>query len=136
VLIILSIATISLFSTSLSAAVTKVRDMAFGDQVVGVPKVVVVGPTEAGAAVFNATGLIPGRTVTCSILTKPVNITNGGSGSQNTIQISAFIISGCTAVVPPGGTINNIGVGATATIQANDNQGAYSGSDTFRLVTN
>ena len=126
-----------LFSAEVSAAisVTKVSNMSFGDRVVGVPATVTIAPTDSGAAVFNATGMTSGHTLTCSITTDPINISNGGTGSQNRIQVGNFQISGCPSTVPPSGTVNNIGVGATATIQANDNQGQFTTSTAnFRLV--
>jgi hypothetical protein len=126
-----------LFSTGVSAqAIANPSGLSFGDQVVGVPATPIIAPTAAGAAVFNVTGMIPGRTVTCRLISNSVNITNGGSGGNNRIAISAFTINGCTAVVPAGGAINNIGVGATATITTAKLEGSYSGTNTFRITTN
>lgn len=118
-----------------AVSVVKVKDLYFGDQVVGVAKTVVVAPTDSGAASFNATGMTPGRTVTCSIRSISA-FTNGSGGANNKITLNAFTINGCTSVVPATGNINGIGVGATATITAAKLQGAYTGTATFRLVMN
>jgi hypothetical protein len=126
-----------LFSAKASAqTIQLIRSMSFGDQVVGVGATVVVAPTDAGAAVFNASAMTPGRNVTCSFSNSSVTLSNGGIGTNNRITVNNFTISGCTAIVPPSGTISNIGAGATATITTSKNQGAYTGSNTFRLVTN
>lgn len=125
-----------LFSAEISAAisVTVVKDLSFGDQVVSFPATIVVGPTDSGAAVFNVSGMTPGKTATCTV--SNTSITNGSGGGNNSITVSNFTINGCSSsgvVVPPSGTINGIGVGATATITAAKLQGAYTGTGTLHL---
>jgi hypothetical protein len=126
-----------LFSAQLSAqiVVTKVSNMSFGDQVVGTAKIVTIAPTDSGAAVFNATGMTAGHTLTCSVTTNPINITNGGAGASNRVAVNNFQISGCPATVPSTGIVNGIGVGATVTINASTQQGAFTtAAANFRLV--
>ena len=127
-----------ILSVNLNAqSITLVSSMIFPVQTWGVGITVTLAANDAGAAVFNATGMIPGRTVTCSISSSSVNITTtGGTGANYRIPISNYTISGCTAVVPATGVINNIRVGARATITASKAEGVYSGTNTFRLVTN
>ena len=126
-----------LFSFDLcSQTVTLVNNLNFGNQVVGVANTVVVAPTDSGAAVFNATSMTPGKSVTCKIVNSSTTINNGGNGSKNNITVSNYTISGCTSVVPANGQILNIGVGATATITSGDLAGDYTGTNTFRITTN
>ena len=126
------------FSVELSAAitVTLVRNLDFGYQILGLAKSVIVAPTDSGAASFNASGLTVGRTTTCSVTSSSITLSNGGSGTTNQITVNAFKISGCTTPVPSGGQILGIGVGATAVINTNDLAGDYTGTATFRIVTN
>jgi hypothetical protein len=118
-----------------SQAIGLVRNLAFGDQILGVAATVIIAPTDPGAALFNAKSMIPGRHVVCSVPTTSIVITNGAIGIRNRITVNNFTISGCTSVVPANGRISNIGVGARATITANKKQGSYSGTATFRIVT-
>ncbi len=125
------------YSTSLySQTVTLVKNMDFGIKTQGVAATVVVAPTSSGAAVFNASGMTVNKTATCKITTTSVTLSNGGSGATNQITVNAFTINGCTTKVPASGQILNIGVGATATIAANDLEGDYSGTAIFRITTN
>ena len=125
-------------STELSAAitVTLVRNLDFGYQILGLTQNVIVAPTDSGAASFNASGLTVGKTTTCSVTTSSITMSNGGSGTTNQITVNAFKISGCTTPVPSGGQILGIGVGATAAIKSTNLEGTYTGTATFRIVTN
>ena len=127
---------IVLFSANAFAAqaVTMVSNMNFGDQVVGIGVSAVVNPNDAGAAVFDATGLTPGKAVTCTVTTAPINIVIAGGGATRTIAVNNFIISGCTSVVPASGSISGIRVGATATVKNTNLSGQYTASNAnFRL---
>ncbi len=124
------------FEVFAAVGLTLVKGMSFGDQVAGQAATVVVAPTDTGAAVLNATGMKKKSTATCSY-SNSVTLTNGGGGAANSITISAFNVSGINCagtVVPAGGQINNIGLGATANISATNNMGSYTGSATFTLV--
>ena len=119
-----------------SQTITLVKNLDFGFRTQGVAATVTIAPTDAGAAVFNATGMIPGRTATCKVTNSSITMTNGTSGTNNQITVNTFRINGCTAVVPATGQILNIGVGARASITTAKVEGVYTGPATFRITTN
>ena len=116
-----------------SQNIIKLTDLVFPVQVWGLATTVTVAVNDAGAATFTATG-IAGRTAFVRVTTNSVNITNGGGGVNNRITINNFTVNNQNPVFNALGQINNIRVGARATITASKKEGEYSGSATLRLT--
>ena len=83
---------------------------------------------DAGAATFTATGN-PSANFTRSVVEASINMTNGGS----TIPVNAFTVAGPTAFDVSGNAVG-LKVGATATVDATDIAGSYTGAATYRII--
>lgn len=119
--------------------ISEVAGLRFPEQVAGTAQAVVVTPDDSGAAVFNATGEAS-KLVVASVVESSIEMTtDDGVGSAKRITVDNFELGG--SVLPDGtgafngdGDLNNIRVGGTANIEADDIAGSYSGTATFRLV--
>lgn len=115
--------------------ITEVTSLRFPEQQAGTAQNLTVQPSESGAAQFNSAGE-PARPVTASIVESQI-VMETTAGDQ--ITVNNFTYGG--QVDPAGngafndsGALNNIRIGATALIEADDKSGLYSGIATFRLV--
>ncbi len=119
--------------------ITEVASLRFPEQIAGSAATVLVRPEDSGAAVFDATGEAD-RAVTASVLEASIEmITDDGIGAQKRITVDQFAMGGSVDPLGGGafdaaGTLNNIRVGGTANVNADNIPGDYVGTATFRLV--
>lgn len=122
--------------------ITEVQALSFMNIAAGTSTTIVTAPGDTNAAVFNATGDVSAA-VTVSIVENNVNITTGsGNGAQRKIPITAWTFGGSltdaggsgTASFDASGILNNMRIGASATVDANNLAGDYSGTVTLRVV--
>ncbi len=128
---------LSLFSFSLMGqtpiGVNRLSDLVFPVQVQGFAVTSVVAPNTPGAALFSISGQ-PNQTLKCKTVSKNVKMmTSGGSSKPYKIRVKAFLIDGCTQIGPTG-FLNNVSIGATAQIKANNVEGDYSATNILRVV--
>ena len=123
--------------TSFAAlTITKVSDLVFPDTTItGAAINLVVAPTAAGAATFNATGGGKNKTFnTRKVVQTSVSMT--APGVAGTIVVNSFTYSSTPNKFDASGNANGIKVGATARILSTTLDGNYTGTLTFRLVSN
>lgn len=122
-------------------AITEVQALSFPDTLDGVTVDVVVLPTDGSAAIFNITGTA-NVAVTASVVEASITIVNTVGNpniARNKITVTNWSYGGAvaadgTAFMDANGELNNVRVGATAQMSANDNAGSYVGTATFRFV--
>lgn len=120
-------------------AVTEVAALRFPEQIAGTAAAVVVAPADSGAAQFNSTGDASRNIVASVVETSIEMVTGDGVGSAKRITVDNFTTGGAVAADGSGafdgtGALNNIRVGGTANMEADDIAGDYVGTATFRLV--
>ena len=122
-------------------AITEIQSLSFNTMLTGTAVSVVTAPTDANAAIFDATGEA-NQLVTVSIVENSVKMDNGGTGAANKISIASWTFGGSLSDVGGSGVANfnalgvisNMRVGATAVVESKDNAGLYQTSVTMRLV--
>lgn len=126
-------------SSAAPVSVTEESPLSFGNVIAGFSQDIVITASDAGAAVFSATG-DPNVAVTGQIVEKKTNMyTTGATGQAGRITVDNWSYGGNLASNGSGnfdgaGQLTNMRVGATATVGSSDPEGFYSGSATFRLV--
>ncbi len=121
--------------------ITEQKGLTLGNAVAGFAATLVIAPTDAGAAVFSASG-DPNTPVIASIVEGSIVLTTGsGSGAGRQIVLDSWTFGGSlaadgTAVLDAQGKLSNMRVGATANIESDDIGGDYSASPTLRLLPN
>ncbi|PCJ19635.1 MAG: hypothetical protein COB04_05535 [Gammaproteobacteria bacterium] len=124
-----------------SLAIYEQQGLSFGNQLIpSTDTDLIVAPANAKAAFFNATGE-PNLAVTASIVERKISLSNGLSGKKNKMDVTDFTLGGSVDASGNGsfnaqGLLDNIRVGATATISSTNNLGAYQGTATLRVVYN
>ncbi len=119
--------------------VTEVNSLRFPEQEAGTAQALPVLPTEAGAAQFNITGE-PQRGIVVNIVETSIEmITDGGGSTAKSITVDSFDFDGVNPIDGSGtldvnGNLNNVRVGGTAHIEAEDVSGDYVGTATFRVI--
>lgn len=116
--------------------ITKVSDLIFPDTMItGVAQNITVAVTDAGAATFNATGGGKNKTFNQrKVVQTSVSLT--APGVAGTIVVDSFTYSSTPNRFDNRGNAVGIKVGATAHILSTTLDGDYSGTLTFRLVSN
>ncbi len=105
----------------------------------GTAATVTISPTDTGAAVFSVTGR-PMENITASIAEEQIVLFSGyGRTPERRIVIEGFTLGGDidatrSARIGQLGTLDDMRLGATAKIEAENQPGVYSGSSTFRVV--
>jgi len=122
--------------------ITETQALSFADTVAGTGSSVVTAAADATAATFTATGeastAVTGSVVEANITmqhsswtvpdaTKEITVDTWTLGGDMNPGTGAATFSG-------GGALNDLRVGATATVGATDITGVYTGTATFRLV--
>ncbi|MFH1223991.1 MAG: DUF4402 domain-containing protein [Pseudomonadota bacterium] len=109
--------------------------MVFPVQIWGMNANVILGPNDAGAAVFSAKG-DPNRNAKTTIKEAGIIMTTGtGITPGERIKVQGFLVLAPTAFNALG-QMTNIRVGATAIVSQNNVEGDYLGSATVRIVYN
>lgn len=122
-------------------AITEVQALSFTPALSGTSVNVVTMPTDSRAAIFDITGTV-NVAVTASIVEASIEIfLVGGSTNPapNRIMVTNWTYGGAvaadgTAFMDGNGELNNVRVGATIQVNANDSPGDFLGTATFRLV--
>jgi hypothetical protein len=118
---------------------TTVQDLSFAPQPVGEAVDVLTTAADSRAAVFSATGEANAVAQTSVVEPSIEMVTGAGSASGERITVDTFTYGGSLATdgstaFDGSGEINNMRVGATAHVEADDVQGDFVGTATFRLV--
>ena len=122
-------------------SITENQGLTFADTTIGAKVKVTTTPADTSAAIFFATGE-PNRTVIGSIVENRIFMTTGdGNRGRKRIRVNKFKTGGdmnATGIATFNnlGQLNNLRIGATAHVKANNIAGAYSGTATFRLLYN
>jgi len=126
-------------------AITEVRQLDFVDTIAGADNTVVTAPADPIAAVFNSTG-DSSKTATASVVEGSVTMLRTGGTPGNTpdeFTVDSFALGGAGITggnqvdyAASGGSVNDIRVGGTANILAEDLAGNYTGTATLRIVYN
>lgn len=122
-------------------AITEVQALSFPDTLNGVTVDVVVLPTDGNAAIFNITGTAS-VAVTASVVEASIVMVNpvgNPNAAGNKITVTNWSYGGTvaadgTAFMDASGELNNVRIGGTAKLSANDNAGSFAGTATFRFV--
>lgn len=128
-------------SISLIAPITlsSVQDLSFAPQLAGSNEAVVTAAGDSSAAVFSATGEA-NSPAQASVVESSIEMTTGaGSSASERITVDSFTYGGSLAgdgstAFDASGNIDDMRIGATANVEADDISGDYAGSATFRLV--
>lgn len=122
-------------------ALTQTGELSFGEVIAGSATTVTTAPDDGNAVAFAAVGE-PLRAVTGSIVEDSIVLISGeGSTPQEQITVDSFQTGGSlsedgSAVFDTEGTLNDLRIGATAHVEAEDVPGNYIATATFRLVYN
>lgn len=116
-----------------------VQDLSFAPQPVGNAVDVVTAAEDTRAAVFSATGEANAAAQTTVVEPSIEMVTGAGSTPGERITVDTWTYGGSlgadgSTAFDAAGEINNMRVGATAHVEANDVQGDFVGTATFRLV--
>lgn len=120
-------------------AVVNSQGLTFPATTAGAPATVVVAPADATAAVFTATGE-PSTPVTGSVVEASITMTTGtGLTTPEQMTVDTFTTGGDmnaagAATFDGAGALNNLRIGASANVLAEDLPGVWSGTATFRLI--
>lgn len=118
-------------------SITENAALDFGEEAVGYSGSIVIAP--ADGAQFSVSGH-PNYQVQASIVESSINMTTGdGVGATKQIPVGSWTFGGNLngsglGTLDGSGSLTNMRVGATATVEDTDIAGDYSGSATFRLV--
>ena len=119
-------------------SISETQSLDFGETVSGSASTIVVAAADANAAVFTATG-DASETASVQIVESSITMTTGdGSGTTKQITVDGFSLGGDVsggAITFTGGA-DDIRVGATANVEAEDIAGNYAGSATLQVVYN
>lgn len=117
------------------------QELAFGSITSGLDNDVLVQPGSSNAATFSATGE-PNHGATGSVVENSIQVFTGeGSDTSERITVDSFTLggdmdAGGSIVFNSEGQVNNLSIGGTAHVEADDIVGAYNGIATFRVVYN
>lgn len=120
-------------------SITEVQPLEFPITTIGQDAIVTVSPADVSAAVFIATGS-PSTAMVGSVVENQIWVDNGLSGkNSNKIKVGNFTVGGNmglngNTVFDGRGIADNLRVGATAEVRANDPAGTYTGTATFRVL--
>lgn len=120
---------------------TESQPLAFSNSLAGTDNDVVIAPTSGDAAKFTATGEADHAATGSIVENSIILVTGEGVDSSEQITIDSFVLGGDMNVggnmtFNAEGNANDLKVGGTAHILAEDIIGSYSGAATFRLVYN
>jgi len=116
-----------------------VQDLSFAPQAVGENIDVVTGAEDTRAAVFSATGEANAAAQASVVESSIEMVTGAGATTGERITVDTFTYGGSLAsdgstAFDAAGELNNMRVGGTAHVEADDVQGDFVGTATFRLV--
>lgn len=127
-------ASINLFR---SIQLRKITDLNFGDVIVGTDKKVVINAEDAGAATFEAHGDQSARVIG-RVQESSISMTNTNSkGSAITVDGWSYggnMDKNGAAQFDKNGDVNDLRIGASAHVTAENDSGSYVGQATFRLT--
>ncbi len=127
---------ISMYDTSL--ALVEQQSLSFADMLAGQASTIKVEPADASAAIFKAMG-VPNSDFVAKVVENKIELkTADGNGETKNVTVNGFKTGG--SIGPSGkgkfsnlGGANNLRIGATVHVSANDIPGQYLGSATFRI---
>lgn len=140
-LALLGLIIIAISANAAPIVILEQKGLTLGAALAGFASTVVIAPTDADAAVFNASG-DANAPVVASIVENSIVLTTGsGSGAAQQIVVDSWTFGGSlaadgTGVLDAQGQLTNIRIGATATVESDDIGGDYSASPTLRLIAN
>ncbi len=108
---------------------TQVRGLDFPDAEAGIGHNLVVNPTSENAAVFELTGS-RNAVISSTVLESSITLSSPSSGTS--ITIDGFKVTAPSAINDQGKA--TIKIGGTAHVDAEAQEGDYSGSATLRVV--
>ena len=121
--------------------ITETQSLTFADTISGSASDVTTAASDSSAATFTATGEA-NRAVTGSVVESSIVMTTGdGADATKQITVDTFTTGGDMSVAGAAtfdgsGELNDLRIGGTAHVEADDIAGSYSGTATFRLIYN
>ncbi len=118
--------------------ITETQALDFGETVAGSASTLVVAAADANAAVFTASGEAA-ETASVQIVEANITLTtDDGSDTTKQITVDNFSLGGDVSggSMTFSGGADDIRVGATANVEAEDIAGDYSGTATLQVVYN
>ncbi len=128
---------LTMYDTSL--ALVEQQGIGFTDSVAGQANNIAVNPNDANAAIFKAMGT-PNDQFIATVVEKNIILKTGdGAGATKQIKVNKFQTGGSIGTNGKGkfsnrGLAQNLRIGATVHIAANDIPGLYTGAGTFRIT--